>query len=275
MTRPFSLPWQVNGSAPAGHLGAEPGEGRVARGGREPAHRSPRRRRDRGDRAARPGRRRRARRPAAAAPAARASTAAARAALPQLAIARSGRASGSASPSRSATSRWSSTPMRCRPLCDPVTLPVSSLTHTPPDGAEPEPVRQRVVPAEGRGPEAASPTTRATASSRRHDDLADLVVAHARRRRAVVAVQEPAVVHERRPVSRRAPPGSGRGRGRGPGPGRGPRRRPRPRDTGTGRAPAAPATAPQPQQTSRLAGGFTVAHPSRSRTRRPRHRCAR
>ena len=30
------------------------------------------------------------------------------------------------------TARWMSTPMRCRPLCEPDTLPVSSLTHTPP-----------------------------------------------------------------------------------------------------------------------------------------------
>ena len=30
MTRPFSLPWQVNGTAPRGHLGEQAGVGRVA-----------------------------------------------------------------------------------------------------------------------------------------------------------------------------------------------------------------------------------------------------
>ena len=64
--------------------------------------------------------------------AALATTAAASAALPQLAI-----ASGAGGPPtplprrRSLTSRYSMTPKRCRPLCEPETLPVSSLTQRP------------------------------------------------------------------------------------------------------------------------------------------------
>ena len=34
------------------------------------------------------------------------------------------------------TARWMSTPMRCLPLCEPDTFPVSSLTYTPPSAAK-------------------------------------------------------------------------------------------------------------------------------------------
>ena len=63
-----------------------------------------------------------------------ATTAAAKAALPQLAMARGGRSRFEDSPSRSITSRWSRSPKRCRALCEPDTLPVSSFTHTSPEG---------------------------------------------------------------------------------------------------------------------------------------------
>ena len=169
-------------------------------------------------------------------PTARASTAAARAALPQLAIARSGRAFGPASPSRSETSRWSRTPMRCRPLCDPATLPVSSLTHTPPAALNPRrsertPTRPNGVTTKPR------PSMPRTASSSRLTSVGELVVGHAPRRwrgGSCAAARGTA-----RTVDPRRRKGNAPGQGRGRAPARGRRRPFRRSGTGTDRGPRA------------------------------------
>ena len=126
---PFRFPWHVKGRAPSSsarrsrrYAGSPAGAVALAqRDARiqllEPLEH---------DGSASTGTKTRSARPPAAA-----TTAAASAAFPQLAIA-SSRSGESASPIRSATSRWTSTPKRWRALCEPETLPVSSLTQTPP-----------------------------------------------------------------------------------------------------------------------------------------------
>ena len=75
-------------------------------------------------------------------------------------------------------------------MCDPVTLPVSSLTHTPPAALNPSRSDSSRLAAEGRGPETAA----GDASHRvvqAPDELAELVVAHSPGARPVVLCNSP------------------------------------------------------------------------------------
>ena len=142
----FSGPWTANGMAPAATARAERG----ARTGRRAGRRAPAGRRLTSAPSSRePGQRRAGRptsgrTPAAATPTARASVAAASAALPHeaMASARSLPATG-ATPSRSAASRCSRMPTRCRALWLPATLPVSSFTQHAAIAREPQGLAQR------------------------------------------------------------------------------------------------------------------------------------
>src|SRR6266542_2331516 len=136
--RPFSFPWHVNGSAPAanerfsawyvGSPGTPGSRGDTTMSASSSLSRATT------TGSASVGTKTWSRRSAA-----RATTAAASAAFPHDAMARGreSRISGSTSPTRSATSRWTSSPMRCRALCDPDTFPVSFFTHTPPVAENP------------------------------------------------------------------------------------------------------------------------------------------
>ena len=82
-------------------------------------------------------------------------------------------------------------------MCDPVTLPVSSLTHTPP--AAPNPSSSESVASRpngvARNPWPGDARHRVVEAG---DQLGELLVGHARLAGTVVAVQQLAVVHERR-----------------------------------------------------------------------------
>src|SRR6266511_2186241 len=167
MARPFSFPWHVNGSAPAARARF-----------RAWYVRSPGTPGSRGDttmsasssfsRATTTGSASVGTNTWSRRSAARATTAAASAAFPHEAMARGrwSRSAGSVSPTRSATSRCTSSPMRCRDLCDPDTFPVSFLTHTPPSGENPSRSDRSSSRTSGvtRNP---YPSTSATDSSRR------------------------------------------------------------------------------------------------------------
>ena len=180
--RPLRLPWQVNGSAPpaiasmsararSGRRERPPSRGQTVTtraelleprehdaGRRRPGRRRAARRRPRRRR-----RRRRARR------------------------CRSSRSRGPAAPparpgrDARATSRYTSTPNRCRALCEPETLPVSSLTQTPPVVREAEPVAQLVAARERRHREAVA-VDRGDALVEPAHERAELVVGRSRRR---------------------------------------------------------------------------------------------
>ena len=195
MTRPFSLPWQVNGSRAGGQLVAQPGEARVAR-----VVRGARTGHDVGAEVPQTARHHRigvdGHEHPQPPPAARASTAAARAALPQLAIARSGRAFAVGQPEPLGDLEVEQHAHEVPSLVRPRDVAGLVLDPHSPGGAEPEAVRQRVVAAERRGPEAMA----GDAGHRVVEpggELGELVFAHARGGRPVVAVQETAVVHER------------------------------------------------------------------------------
>ena len=79
------------------------------------------------------------------------------------------RAAGGASPSRSAATRWSRTPMRWRALCEPATLPVSSFTHTPPSPVKPRASDSPSDRAERRHVEAGTVDAATAASSSAHE----------------------------------------------------------------------------------------------------------
>ena len=250
--RPFSLPWQVNGSAPS----ASASWRRVDASGRRrrPAARADR---DRARRAAssrcehdRVGVRRDedAR---AAGPPARATTAAASAALPQLAIARSRRAAGSASPSRSATSSQSRTPEQVARLVR--AGDVAGLVLDP-DAAAPreaEPVAQRR--ARGANGVAAKPwpstaATRVVELVRRARTKSSSLMPP--RERQVVGVEQRRG-SGRTGSARRRPGKPHRASGRARGARTWSTSSPRPRSgSGTGTGSPAPARAPQPAQTS-------------------------
>ena len=164
MARPLRLPWHGEGHGAVGDGSEQPQVGGIARP-RPAGARRPSTSRAEVAQAVEDGRRRRsaARRRGVAGAAARATTAAASAALPQLAMARG--AAGSASPRASATRSASRTPKRWRALCEPETLPVSSLTQRPPGAAKPRRASQARRADERRDPEAVHRRHAATASS--------------------------------------------------------------------------------------------------------------
>ena len=219
--RPFRLPWQVNGSAPRGERAhqrvdaSDPRRARLARADGDCAPSSSRRSTtarigvDRHEdvqpspagRGHDGGRERRV-------AAARDREVAARA--------------RAARPRRSATSSQSRTPNRWRALCEPETLPVSSLTQTPPAPEKPSAVAQLVASRERRDAEAVA-VHRATRSSsggraRRNS--------HRRRPRRgdVIGVEQRPVAHER--IRSTSPAGNRSAAGRARAAARGRRRRP-------------------------------------------------
>ena len=214
-------------------------------------------------------------------PAARATTAAASAALPQLAMAKG--APGSAWPRASATRRASRTPMRWRALCEPETLPVSSLTQRPPGACEAEARVQARRADERRGPEAV-PVDTGDSVVELADEANEAAVAPPRGPGDVPGVEPGAVADEGVRVGLGVGPWTGRADQGGvvepPRRGRGRcRRPPRPPGSGRRRADRRAARTPQPPQTSRLVGRVaTRAGPDmpaavvRGLTRRPRRR---
>ena len=132
--------------------------------------------------------------------AARASTAAASAALPQLAIANGAWAPEAARPGLpSTTARYSSSPIRWRALCEPATLPVSSLTHT----SSPRRSPRAASRAEGRDAQSRGRRPQRSASSSRRTRLDEVGVAQPARARRMPGVQALAVAHERVGARRR------------------------------------------------------------------------
>ena len=194
MVRPFSLPWQQNGSAPAGQGLAEVAHAGVAllaglRAGRSPPWRPARARRSSTATSASGGTK-----TCRAREAARASTAAASAALPQLAMARG------ACPSDAAAALPGRLDHRQVQQQAHQVARLVRAGHVARSRPSPTPRRPSRSPSAGAGPKGvmakAVAVDRAMASSRRCTRLDEVGIAPAPRARRMPGVQRLALAHE-------------------------------------------------------------------------------